>query len=86
LYGTTFAGDTSKSCIGCGTVFKLSPQANGKWNETMLYSFNGDDGQGPLLGSLNFDTSGRLYGTTTAGGNSSACDSHGCGVVFKIAP
>jgi uncharacterized repeat protein (TIGR03803 family) len=86
LYGTTFEGGTSKSCIGCGTVFKLSPQANGKWSETVLYSFNGYDGQGPLLGSLNFDTSGRLYGTTTAGGNSSACDSHGCGVVFKIAP
>jgi uncharacterized repeat protein (TIGR03803 family) len=68
LYGTTFAGGTSKSCIGCGTVFKLSPQANGKWSETVLYSLNGDDGQGPLLGSLNFDTSGRLYGTTTAGG------------------
>jgi uncharacterized repeat protein (TIGR03803 family) len=64
LYGTTFKGGTASS----GSVFELSP-ANGAWNETILYSFqaNGIDGTLPF-GSLIFDASGNLYGTTAAGG------------------
>jgi len=89
LYGTTFGGGKSNSCVNCGTVFKLSPGANGKWTETVLHSFNGRDGQGPLFSNLIFDTAGNLYGTTVYGGNLSACtgiDGNGCGVVFEITP
>jgi uncharacterized repeat protein (TIGR03803 family) len=85
LYGTTFGGGKSNFCANCGTVFELSPGANGKWTETVLHSFNGHDGEGPFFSNLIFDTAGNLYGTTVYGGNLSACtgiDGNGCGVVF----
>jgi uncharacterized repeat protein (TIGR03803 family) len=89
LYGTTSLGGNSKSCGGCGTVFKLSPGANDKWVKTVLHSFNGDDGQGPFLGSIIFGAAGNLYGATNFGGNLTACQnpfSNGCGVVFEVQP
>jgi uncharacterized repeat protein (TIGR03803 family) len=80
LYGTTAAGGT----FGEGTVFELSPNGGGGWTETVLYSFQNDasDGTSPSV-SLVFDTAGNLYGTTSAGGSSSAC---GCGTVFQLTP
>jgi uncharacterized repeat protein (TIGR03803 family) len=78
LYGTTVSGGNSKSCIGCGAVFKLSLGADRKWTETVLHSFNGHDGEGPALGNLIFDTARNLYGTTIVGGN------RGYGVVFEL--
>ncbi len=90
LYGTTAAGGiaTCASPIdapGCGVVFEISPPAgkNGKWSETVLYTFaGGTDGNGPLAGLVR-DANGNLFGTTAAGG-SSACN--GCGTVFEISP
>jgi uncharacterized repeat protein (TIGR03803 family) len=35
---------------------------------------------------LVFDTAGSLYGTTSAGGNLSACETSGCGTVFELTP
>ena len=53
--------------------------------ETVLHSFaGGADGLYPR-GRLAFDSAGNLYGTTAAGGPSSAC-SGGCGTVFKLTP
>ena len=76
LYGTTAFGGSSD----VGAVFKLSPSARPPWTETPLYSFAGEtDGSFPL-GSLIFDTSGNLYGTTMEGG------SLGYGTVFKLTP
>jgi uncharacterized repeat protein (TIGR03803 family) len=68
LYGTTqYGGDLSCTAInapnGCGTVFRLSPNANGTWTQTVLHSFSGTDGRYPLA-SLIFDSAGNLYGTT----------------------
>jgi uncharacterized repeat protein (TIGR03803 family) len=79
LYGITEQGGGSAS----GTVFRLSPQPDGHWNETILYFFpNGSrNGEGPAAG-LVFDKAGNLYGTTTGGGDSKCS----CGVVFKMAP
>src|SRR5579864_6769770 len=56
LYSTTLqgGGPCPQNNQGCGTVFKLQPLANAChsvscfWNETILHSFNGDDGSGPL--------------------------------------
>jgi len=83
LYGTTFSGGAYEK----GTVFQLTPGANGKWTEKVLYSFcsasNCSDGNSPQA-SLIFDTVGNLYGTTTYGG-SGTCIS-GCGTVFQLAP
>ncbi len=81
LYGTTSRGGASGSgCIdGCGVVWKLKPNSNGTWTESILHAFKGTDGDGPAAG-LVFDRDGNLYGTTAAGG---AYDE---GVVFKLKP
>jgi hypothetical protein len=43
LYGTTNRGGSGGFFLGFGTVFKLTPPANGQtaWTETALYSFKG---------------------------------------------
>jgi len=90
LYGATlFGGAPCRS--GCGAVFKLAPPAlpGNPWTESVLYSFKGvraRDGNGPE-GTLIFDKTGNLYGTTYAGGvacSDSAPD--GCGTVFQLSP
>jgi uncharacterized repeat protein (TIGR03803 family) len=88
LYGTTFAGGEG-SCDsypphvqGCGTVFKLTPTASGKYGAKVLYRFEGgDDGWNPRAGVIE-DASGALYGTTNSGGETK-CN---CGTVFKLTP
>lgn len=74
LYGTTFYGGADTE----GTVFKLTPTANG-WAETILYSFYnlGFDGYNPNT-RLVFDSAGNLYGTTFLGG------AWGIGTVFQL--
>ena len=89
LYGTTENGGTSIVCEGgCGTVFELSPQQNGSWSETVLYSFcslsDCTDGFDPGGGPLVRDAAGNLYGTTETGGAYRNCNGQGCGVVFKL--
>ncbi len=44
LYGTTYYGGAH----GEGTVFELTPNGDGSWTESVLHSFNGNDGQVPL--------------------------------------
>lgn len=63
LYGTTQLGGAH----GAGTVFRLTPNGNGSWKESLLHSFAGKDGSVPLSG-LVFDALGNLYGTTGGGG------------------
>jgi len=74
LYGTTYLGGEG----GGGTVFELTPNGDGTWTETTLYSFY-QDGVRPL-GRLTFDAAGNLYGTTYAGGAQSY------GTVFALTP
>jgi len=85
LYGATYQGGGATPCPGgCGTVFKLSPTASGKWIETVLYRFQGTtDGSAPR-GPLVVDHDGTLYGATNFGGVPSC--SGNCGTVFKIDP
>lgn len=76
LYGTTYFGGGA----GMGTVFALVPGPNGKWQENVIYSFQGGtDGSFPT-GTPVFNASGDLYGTTSTGGRPS-CD---CGTIFKL--
>jgi uncharacterized repeat protein (TIGR03803 family) len=79
LYGTTVCDGANKF----GSVFKLTPTSGG-WTYTSLHDFSRAEGAGPH-GSLVFDTSGNLYGTTQWGGTGGACNG-GCGVVFEITP
>ena len=52
----------------------------------MLHTFTGGaDGAIPQ-GGLVRDSEGNLYGVTSEGGDLSACDGLGCGVVFKVDP
>ncbi len=80
LYGTTSNGGTGDFGYGAGTVFELTPSADGQWTETVLYNFQGgDDGGGP--GSeLLLDAKGNLYGTTYGGGASQD------GTIFELSP
>ena len=81
VYGTTGTGGEEND----GTVYMLTPVAGRKtWKKKILYSFKGGptDGSGPAAGIV-FDSAGNIYGTTSAGGSSSAC-SFGCGIVFEL--
>jgi uncharacterized repeat protein (TIGR03803 family) len=73
LYGTTSQGGTAN----LGTVFTLTPQSNGTWLETVLYSFLGGSDASTPNSSLSIDAAGNLYGT--AGGGA-----HNQGTVFKL--
>jgi uncharacterized repeat protein (TIGR03803 family) len=85
LYGTTSYGGSTSACPGasgwaggCGTVFSIDTSGN----ERVLYRFRGGrDGVGPNtpLVALN----GKLYGTTSGGGNYRICYS-GCGTLFEV--
>ena len=97
LYGTTFGGGSFAnapcSSIGCGTVFKLSPNSDGSWTNTILYDFCASfsqagclDGAFPKAGLI-FDAKGNLYGTTANGGGQFCpFDGRGCGTVFELSP
>jgi uncharacterized repeat protein (TIGR03803 family) len=65
LYGTTSIGGAG----GSGSVYRLTA-ANGKWTETVLHSFTGQNGDGSGLYyiSLISDAAGNLYGATGFGG------------------
>lgn len=79
LYGPTIVGGTFKQ----GTVFDLSPSANGVWTLQTLYDFCPNstchDGLDPS-GELTMDRAGNIYGATLGGGNLEH------GVVFQIRP
>jgi uncharacterized repeat protein (TIGR03803 family) len=85
LYGTTFYGGKYCPSAGCGVVFKLAPNSDGTWQQTMLHDFRFTDGAQPESG-LVLDSAGNLYGTTSQGGISTSCGGNGCGVLFKLAP
>jgi uncharacterized repeat protein (TIGR03803 family) len=79
LYGTTANGGGKRTCPQCGTVFKLKPNSDGSWTESVLHRFSNNPGANPFSG-LTFDAAGNLYGTTIAGGPVDG------GTVFKLAP
>ena len=70
LYGTTIDGGSN----GAGSIWEI---ANGSGTITTLASFDGTNGASPYAG-LTLDSSGNLYGTTNAGGDS------GVGTVFVL--
>jgi uncharacterized repeat protein (TIGR03803 family) len=81
FYGTTFNGGVNNS----GVVFEMTPAGK----VTTLYSFCSQpgctDGESPEAGLVQA-TNGNFYGTTIAGGASSACRNYLCGTVFVITP
>jgi uncharacterized repeat protein (TIGR03803 family) len=84
LYGTLDYGGSGvcpNRTDGCGTVFELSPNANGGWTRKTLHNFpmNGSDGYYPEA-KLILDAAGNLYGTTLYGG------SRHYGTVYELMP
>ena len=75
LYGTTQGHNSS-----FGTVYKLTPSAQGTWTETILYRFQGGSDGAIPYGGLVMDGSGNLDGTAPFGGQ------YGGGVVFEVTP
>ena len=79
LFGTAASGGTG-TVAPLGVAFKLEPQ-NNRWKQTVLYSFcsvaacaDGATPNAPII-----DSAGRLWGTTSSGGND-----RGGGVLFSI--
>jgi len=58
-------------------IYKLVPQAHGRWKYKVLHKFNGSDGQWPQGGLVLDKQQKHLYGTTQHGGSDD-------GVVFEI--
>lgn len=75
LYGTTSAGGS----VAGGTMFELSPAKVGGWVAHTRFNFSRDTGEVPR-GTLIFDDSGNLYGTTYAAGADTA------GTAFELSP
>jgi uncharacterized repeat protein (TIGR03803 family) len=75
LYGTTLHGGPHEH----GVAFRLEPNTNGGWHETVFVYFNADPGAIPYSGLI-FDTVGNLYGTTFGRGHFDP------GSVYEITP
>lgn len=66
LYGSTLAGGTSPHCYaGCGVIFKLTKESDGKWDYKVIHEFAGRPASAP--GGMVLDRSGNLYGTSGGG-------------------
>lgn len=74
LYGTTWTGGAHAA----GSVFRLSPNADGTWTESTLHSFNTKDGSFVNAGVV-FDSKGNLWGTTAGYGSD-------LGSVYELIP
>jgi uncharacterized repeat protein (TIGR03803 family) len=81
LYGTTPYGGLYYS----GTVYELTPHADGKWTEEVLHSFGGATDGSFSWGSVILDKAGNVYGTAETGGSDLNClGDLGCGIVFEL--
>lgn len=80
LYGSTSAGGSNIGQYG-GTVYKLTPNSNGTWTETILYNFSDATGacHNPVSNVV-LDTKGNVYGTAWWGGT------FGGGCAFELSP
>jgi hypothetical protein len=74
IYGAAQGGSK-----GCGVVFRFAASSDGRWEETVLYSFGGNTYYyGPAVSRL--DSSRSVYGTTYVGPKSLS------GSVFRLKP
>ena len=74
FYGTTQNGGNTACTLGCGTIFRITP--NGKLT---TFSFDGTNGSQPIAGLVQA-ANGAFYGVTTTGGT------YDLGTVFKFTP
>jgi hypothetical protein len=87
IYGAAFNDgipncQTGIGAEGCGEIFKLSRQTNGKYSLSVLYAFTGySDGAFPEGIIL---SRGKIYGDAQQGG--SGLQASGNGVLFQLSP
>jgi len=91
LYSTAWGG----GAYGNGTVFELSPTAEGGWTFQVIHSFSGPDGVA-IQAAVVIDANGNLYGTALCGGSSESVTSGyltpdcggatGDGTVWELSP
>ena len=74
LYGPVPTGGSLQQ----GEIFELMPSGN-QWIYSSFFQFDGSDGKWPF-GTVTFDSSGNMYGTTINGGTT------GDGTVWEITP
>src|ERR1700685_2165784 len=74
FYGTTQNGGNTACDLGCGTIFKITP--NGKLT---TFKFNGTNGSQPYAGLVQA-ANGDFYCVTTT------CGHYSLGTVFKFPP
>jgi uncharacterized repeat protein (TIGR03803 family) len=82
FYGSNSQGGTpSQSCgqLGCGTLFKISPQGA----FSVIYDFDYPTGSTPYTPMIQH-TNGMLYGTTEIGGSGVRGTCTGCGVFYEV--
>ena len=77
LYGTTTIGGAN----GVGVIYSITPDGAVR---TTLHDFEAEGGSQPI-GTLLLGTDARLYGTTSAGGETSSGGASTLGVVYSIA-
>jgi uncharacterized repeat protein (TIGR03803 family) len=77
FYSVTLEGGTT----GNGAVYRLTPNLDGTWTETIIYNFQGfpSDGSWPNS-ALIFDSQGNLWGTTLKGGK------YDGGTLYELTP
>ena len=76
LAGVTASGGSS---CGCGTVYYAQQPTSGTWHETVLHQFSNSSGDGGYpVGGLVVDSTGALFGATSAGGT------NGAGTAFEL--
>jgi uncharacterized repeat protein (TIGR03803 family) len=78
LYGTT--SEEGAGGCGCGTIYKMSQDASGKWQHTVVYSFTGAPDAAFSYSGMVADGTGNLFGTTVHGGEDND------GTVFQFTP
>jgi len=78
LYGAAQGGLPDCAGFDCGVIFKLSPQAGGKWTYTVLHKLTAADGEYPT--GVVLDGKGHLLGTTQSFGK------YDFGTAFEIVP
>jgi len=72
--------------VGGGTVFKMSPAAEGGWTVKLIDALPSSSG---YPNALVMDSSGNLYGTLWSGGSKICTDGFGdydCGAVYELSP
>ena len=80
--GVLYGAIASSQNLPNGAIFAFNLASS---SLSLVYSFHDTgDGAAPQQ-TLIFDQSGKLYGTTEFGGNQ-ACETGGCGTVFKLDP